>query len=103
MVSLFALLGDVLKPKTLAGVFGGAPSVALATLALTSLKHGPGYLAREGQAMLVGGVAVLAYVLALRSLLARYQRVSAWALALPLWVVWIGVAALGKALLLGGS
>ena len=35
MVSVFALIGDVLKPKSFAGLFGAAPSVALATLGLT--------------------------------------------------------------------
>jgi len=37
IVSLFAVLGDVLQPKSFAGLFGAAPSVALATLALTML------------------------------------------------------------------
>jgi hypothetical protein len=32
VVSVFALIGDVLKPKSFAGLFGAAPSVALATL-----------------------------------------------------------------------
>ena len=31
-VSLFAVLGDLLRPKSFAGLFGAAPSVALATL-----------------------------------------------------------------------
>jgi tetrahydromethanopterin S-methyltransferase subunit C len=35
IVSLFAALADVLKPKSFAGLFGAAPSVGLATLALT--------------------------------------------------------------------
>ena len=34
VVSTFALLGDVLKPRSFAGLFGAAPSVALATLAV---------------------------------------------------------------------
>ncbi len=34
IVSVFACLGDVLKPKSFAGLFGAAPSVALATLGL---------------------------------------------------------------------
>jgi hypothetical protein len=45
VVSSFALLGDVLKPKSFAGLFGAAPSVALATLALAVHKHGAGYAA----------------------------------------------------------
>jgi hypothetical protein len=46
VVSSFAVLGDVLKPKSFAGLFGAARSVALATLALTihvnrrSISHG---------------------------------------------------------------
>jgi hypothetical protein len=40
VVSLFAVLGDVLKPKTFGGLFGAAPSVALATLGLTILTDG---------------------------------------------------------------
>src|SRR5690348_3957240 len=39
-VSAFAVLGDVLKPKSFAGLFGASPSVALATLTLTI--HSPG-------------------------------------------------------------
>ncbi len=35
IVSLFAALGDVLGPKSFAGLFGAAPSIALATVALT--------------------------------------------------------------------
>jgi hypothetical protein len=34
IVSLFAVLGDLFRPKSFAGLFGAAPSVALATLAL---------------------------------------------------------------------
>ncbi len=32
IISVFALIGDVLKPKSFAGLFGAAPSVALVTL-----------------------------------------------------------------------
>ena len=33
-VSAFAMLGDILRPKSFAGLFGAAPLVALATLTL---------------------------------------------------------------------
>lgn len=39
-VSAFAALGDVLKPKSFAGLFGAAPSIALATLGLTMHTYG---------------------------------------------------------------
>ena len=34
VVSVFAMLGDMLRPKSFAGLFGAAPSVALATLCI---------------------------------------------------------------------
>jgi hypothetical protein len=48
IVSAFAILGDVLRPKSFAGLFGAAPSVALATLTLAILKNSPAYVATEG-------------------------------------------------------
>ena len=39
-VSVFAILGDLLEPKSFAGLFGAAPSVALATLLLTVHRQG---------------------------------------------------------------
>src|SRR5215469_15432404 len=41
MVSLFAFIGDIVRPKRFAGLFGGAPSAALATLALTVAGYRP--------------------------------------------------------------
>jgi hypothetical protein len=46
VVSAFAMLGDVLRPKSFAGLFGAAPSVALATLARSTSTAQP-MLARK--------------------------------------------------------
>lgn len=40
VVSFFAVLGDLLKPKSFAGLLGAAPSVVLATRSLTVLRDG---------------------------------------------------------------
>jgi hypothetical protein len=40
IVSAFAVLGDLFEPKSFAGIFGAAPSVALATLALMISSNG---------------------------------------------------------------
>ena len=40
IVSAFAVIGSLLKPVSFAGLFGAAPSVALATLGLTIAEHG---------------------------------------------------------------
>jgi hypothetical protein len=47
IVSIFAMLGDLLKPRSFAGLFSAAPSVALATLGLTILTDGKLYAARK--------------------------------------------------------
>jgi len=45
IVSLFAVIGSVFKPASLAGIFGSAPSVAIVTLALAFATHGQRYAA----------------------------------------------------------
>ena len=55
LVSVFAVLGDLLRPKSFAGVFGAAPSVALASLALAFISHDGDYAAVEARSMLAGG------------------------------------------------
>ena len=58
VVSLFALIGDLLRPKSFAGLFGAAPSVALATLAFAVHSNGTSYAAVEGRSMIAGSVAM---------------------------------------------
>lgn len=61
VVSVFALLGELLKPKSFAGLFGAAPSVSLATLALTFSKEGKAYASLEARSMLLGAIAFILY------------------------------------------
>src|SRR5277367_3795197 len=63
IVSLFAALGDVLKPNSFAGLFGAAPSVALATLSLTISSQGAAYAATEARSMIAGAVGFCLYAL----------------------------------------
>jgi len=91
VVSVVSLISDLLKPKTFAGLFGAAPSVALATLALTVMKDGKQYAAIEGRSMILGGIAFFAYALGLSHILLRFRR-SALPVALVLLILWIGVA-----------
>jgi hypothetical protein len=59
-VSAFAALGDTLRPKSFAGLFGAAPSVALATLLITLSQKGALFTAIEGRSMIVGALALAA-------------------------------------------
>ena len=61
VISLFAVIGDVLKPKSFAGLFGAAPSVAMATLGLTIMADGKTYAALEARSMIAGACAFFVY------------------------------------------
>lgn len=73
VVSLFAVIGDVLKPKSFAGLFGAAPSVALATLALTIATDGKAYAALEARSMIVGACSFFVYTSCCMRLMAKHS------------------------------
>jgi len=99
-VSAFAALGDALRPKSFAGLFGAAPSIALATLVITLSKEGASYAAIEGRSMIVGAVALAAYSWVVCLLLKRF-KITSWAAALSAIVVWFAVALGTSAVLFG--
>jgi hypothetical protein len=93
MVSLFAVLGDGLKPKSFAGLFGAAPSVALATLGLTILTVGKDYAAVEARSMIVGACAFFVYCCLCMRILAK-GRASALTVTVSSLILWLaGVVA----------
>lgn len=99
VVLIFALLGDVLRPRSFAGIFGAAPSVALATLVLTVRTDGPQYAAIEARSMIIGAFALAAYAWAASR--------AMWKLRAPVSVVaifglllWLGSALAGLFFLL---
>ena len=93
IVSAFAVLGDILRPKGFAGLFGAAPSVALATLSLTLLTDGKQYAALEARSMIVGAIAFLAYALGCVYLTAR-RHVRVAPATISMLLVW-GFCAFG--------
>jgi Protein of unknown function (DUF3147) len=91
VVSLFSSLGDVLRPKSFAGLFGAAPSIALATVGLTIHQNGKAYAAIQCRSMTLGAIAFFVYALNVSWALKRY-RPSALATALTLMPVWFAVS-----------
>jgi hypothetical protein len=91
VVSFFAMLGDMLRPKSFAGLFSAAPSIALATLTLTIHKYGRIYAAGEAETMLLGSIAFLLYC-ALASFLLRRFRPSAFIVSFALLPVWLVIS-----------
>lgn len=75
-VSTFAILGDVLRPKSFAGLFGAAPSIALATLTMAIAQHGAEYASIEARSMILGAVALWFFSAGVCRLMKKH-RVSA--------------------------
>ena len=101
LVSLFAVVGDLFEPKTFAGLFGAAPSVALATLALSIHAHGTRYGALEARSMVIGAAALCVYAATISRRLHRSRGRVALTVVAAL-CVWFAVAVGGWALLLRG-
>jgi len=74
-----------------AGLFGAAPSIALATLVLTVSERGAPFAAAEGRSMMVGAVALAAYCGAV-CLLLQCRRWHANAAAFVSIAVWFVIA-----------
>lgn len=88
VVSAFALVGDLLKPKSFAGLFGAAPSVALATLGLTVATEGASYAATEARSMMAGAIAFTAYACCVSWVMMRYnlKALSVTICSIPVWL-----------------
>lgn len=91
VVSAFAQLGDLFKPKRFAGLFGAAPSVALATIGLTIASKGREYAAVEARSMIGGALAFLVYAVVVSWLMMRY-KLPAMYVTLVTFFFWLGIA-----------
>jgi hypothetical protein len=89
LVCVFALIGELLRPKQFAGLFSAAPSVALASLAVTSWMSGPSDLLAYLLGMAAGGVGFIAYALAAGPTVRYLGAATGSALSA---LVWFGVA-----------
>jgi Protein of unknown function (DUF3147) len=91
VVAGFAALGDALRPKSFAGLFGAAPSIALATLLITLSKQGSAFAALEGRSMIAGALALAAYSWLVCILLKKFMM-SSWTATMLAFVAWFIVA-----------
>jgi hypothetical protein len=89
IVALFATVGGALKPKSFAGLFGAAPSVALATLGLTIYSNGKAYASVEARSMIAGAIALALYSAMTTGLIMKFnlRAMSASILAIPVWLI----------------
>jgi hypothetical protein len=96
-VVLFALIGSTVRPKRFAGLFSAAPSVATASLLIAAYSAGVREIKPDAQALIVGAVAMVAAALLGLPLLGR---LSALRTTFCITGFWVGVAALGYAVVL---
>jgi hypothetical protein len=88
IVSSFAAISDLFRPRTFAGLFGAAPSVALASLTVTIFTDGKQTAAIEARSMILGAVALLLYAATVSFLLVRFKP-SALAVSLGGLLLWL--------------
>lgn len=91
IVSLFAVISDMIQPKTYAGLFGAAPSVGLASFGIVFATHGGARAALDGRSMLAGAVALLGYSLAVKYLV-MHRRWPTLPAAGVLILLWLAIA-----------
>jgi len=92
IVSAFAVVGELFQPKTFSGLFGAAPSVGIATLALSFRNDGGGAVSTEARWMLIATVAFAAYSTICVGV-CRRRSVPVWLGAVAAWIGWFVVAA----------
>lgn len=97
LVCVFALIGELVKPKQVAGIFSAAPSIALASLLVLVVAGSHAELRSDLRAMAAGAVAFVAAsavsALAIRrtgALGASVLEIAVWLLvAGGAWLVWL--------------
>lgn len=85
----FSLVGEAGHPKRFAGLFSAAPSVAIASLAITVLEKGGRGTVPYARGMLIGSAGMLAYCVASLFLVERMHALLGSVVA---WLAWFVVA-----------
>ena len=93
LVVAFALLSEGLSPKRFAGLFGAAPAVAIAGLAIVLLDKTPHDAHQDAVGMIAGSAGMIAYAAWAVRLLRRMRASKAALIALGAWLVAAAVVA----------
>ncbi len=80
-----------MKPESFAGLFGAAPSIALATLTLTVASRGASYATVEARSMMAGAIAFSVYA-SIVSWTLMHCQTKALLVTLCSMPLWLGVA-----------
>jgi Protein of unknown function (DUF3147) len=91
LVVAFALVSELVKPKAFAGLFASAPSVAIASLAITVIAESAKKAQDASMGMVIGGVAMVAGCVVAVGVIPRLHAFGGSLLAIAGWTI----AALG--------
>jgi hypothetical protein len=91
LVVVFALISAAVGPKSFAGIFGAAPSIALASLTITVLHSGVAAGRMQSYSMIFAAFAMVAYCVTAVITVDRYGALRGSVLA---YGSWVAVAAL---------
>ena len=79
------MISDALRPKTFSGLYSAAPSVALASLALTAAMMSSTKASQSALTMIAGGVGLVAFCGVAAMLEQKLGSIASSALA---WLSW---------------
>lgn len=92
LVVAFSVLGEMLRPKSFAGIFAAAPSIALASLLVVGLSKGPSAMSIESAGMVLGAVVLLIALLVGIDAVKRFGGMTGSIAVIGAWLA--GAAAL---------
>jgi len=85
LVVAFAVLSELLRPKSFAGLFGAAPSIALAALTVTVATKGSAAARAQSAGMIGGAVAMVVYCACATVAVDRWGALRGSAAAVTAW------------------
>jgi uncharacterized membrane protein (GlpM family) len=97
-VVAFALVSEAVSPKSFAGIFGAAPSIALASLLVTIADKGAHAAQVQSLSMTFAAVAMVAYCVTAVVTVDHFGALRGSALAFVAWFV-VAALALGVVVL----
>jgi hypothetical protein len=89
LVLVFALIGEVIRPRSIAGILSGAPSVASAGLAVTVLTTGVMSAWNQSLAMIAGAAGLVVWCLVAADATKRFGGLKG---SLAATLVWFATA-----------
>jgi hypothetical protein len=87
LVVVFAAIGEIVRPRDLAGILSGAPSIALAGLGVAVVSSGVAVAEGLAVGMIAGGVAFVAWCLVGIEAVKRLGSLKGSVAATAVWFV----------------